>query len=85
MIKSDSDIYRLIFERAKQWNTIKPRYKAEEEGEMSDSDDQSGTIQLFSVSGETYDFDKGTILSLKMSPKQIEQLLFDLSPYNRGN
>lgn len=64
MIKSDSDIYRLIFERAKQWNTIKPRYKAEEEGEMSDSDDQSGTIQLFSVCGETYDFDKGTILSL---------------------
>ena len=70
MIKSNSDIYRLIFERAKQWNTIKPRYKAEEEGEISDSDDKSGAMQLFSVSGETYDFDKGTILSLNLTKRE---------------
>ena len=46
MIKGDIDIYHLIFDRSKQVYQQKPKYKASEEGEISDSEDKSGLIQF---------------------------------------
>lgn len=70
MIKGDIDIYRLIYERSKQNSQIKAKYKATEEGEISDSEDMSGLQQFFSICNEDYDFDNGTILPLELTPKE---------------
>ena len=70
MIKGDIDIYRLIYERSKQNSQIKAKYKATEEGEMSDSEDLSGMQQFFSICNEKYDFDNGTILPLELTNKE---------------
>ena len=72
MVKSDNDIYRLIFDRSKQLNQEKPKYKASEEGEMSDSEDLNGLQQFFSVSGEEYDFDQGKELGLELTKTEAE-------------
>lgn len=72
MVKSDNDIYRLIFDRSKQLNQEKPKYKASEEGEMSDSEDLNGLQQFFSVSGEKYDFDQGKELGLELTKTEAE-------------
>lgn len=74
MVKGDIDIYRLIFERSKQINQQKPKYKASEEGEMSDSEDLNGLQQFFSVSGENYDFEYGTTLPLELTKKEAEYI-----------
>lgn len=74
MVKSDSDIYRLIFDRSKQYVQEKPKYKASEEGEMSDSEDLSGLQQFFSVSGEDYDFDNGEELVLELTKREAEYI-----------
>ncbi len=74
MVKSDSDIYRLIYDRSKQFIQEKPKYKASEEGEMSDSEDLNGLQQFFSVSGEYYDFDHGQELVLDLSRKEAEYI-----------
>lgn len=74
MVKGNIDIYRLIFERSKQINQQKPKYKASEEGEMSDSEDLNGLQQFFSVSGENYDFEYGTTLPLELTKKEAEYI-----------
>ena len=74
MIKGDVDIYRLIFERSRQYSQIKPKYKASEEGEISDSEDFDGLSQFFSVSGEEYDFDNGDILLLELTKREAEYM-----------
>ena len=63
MIKGDIDIYHLIFDRSKQVYQQKTKYKASEEGEMSDSEDKSGLIQFIAPCEEVYDFDNGCIYS----------------------
>lgn len=78
MVKSDIDINRLIFERSKQINQLKPKYKSSEEGEMSDSEDLSGLQQFFSVSGENYDFDNGTILPLELTKKEADYIKYHI-------
>ena len=74
MVKSESDIYRLIYERSKSGDIQKLKYKATEVDEMSDSDDLTGSRQFFSVSGEIYDFDNGTSLSLNLTKKEADYL-----------
>ncbi len=74
MIKSNQDIYRLIFERSQYASQQKPKYKASEEGEMSDSDDLEGLTQFFSVSGEDYDFDGGDALSIDLTRREADFL-----------
>ena len=74
MIKGDIDIYRLIFDRSKQVEQIKPKYKASEEGEMSDSEDLGGLMQFFSVSGEEYDFENGDKLPLELTKREAEYI-----------
>lgn len=74
MIKGDIDIYRLIFERSQQLGQAKPKYRASEEGEMSDSEDLSGLTQFFSVSGEEYDFDGGDMLPLELTKREANYM-----------
>lgn len=74
MIKGDIDIYRLIFERSQQAAQVKPKYKASEEGEMSDSEDLGGLTQFFSVSGENYDFDNGDVLPLELTKREADYM-----------
>ena len=74
MIKSNQDIYRLIFERSQYASQQKPKYKASEEGEMSDSNDLEGLAQFFSVSGEDYDFDGGDALSIDLTRREADFL-----------
>lgn len=70
MVKSEIDIYRLIYERSKQMGQQKPKYRTSEEGEMSDSEDLNGLQQFISVCGENYDFDYGTTLPLELTAKE---------------
>ena len=74
MIKGDIDIYRLIFERSQQMGQVKPKYRASEEGEMSDSEDLSGLTQFFSVSGEEYDFESGDMLPLELTKREADYM-----------
>ncbi len=74
MIKGDIDIYRLIYDRSKQLGQIKPKYKASEEGEMSDSEDLGGLTQFFSVSGEEYDFENGDKLPLELTKREADYI-----------
>ena len=74
MIKGDIDIYRLIYERSQQSAQVKPKYKASEEGEMSDSKDLGGLSQFFSVSGEDYDFDNGDVLPLELTKREADYI-----------
>jgi hypothetical protein len=74
MIKGDIDIYRLIFERSQQLGQVKPKYRASEEGEMSDSEDLGGLTQFFSVSGEEYDFDAGDMLPLELTKREADYM-----------
>ena len=74
MVKGDIDIYRLIFERSKQINLQKPKYKATEEGEMSDSEDKEGLLQFIAPCKEKYDFEKGTFLPLELTKKEAEYI-----------
>jgi hypothetical protein len=74
MIKGDIDIYRLIFERRQQLGQVKPKYRASEEGEMSDSEDLGGLTQFFSVSGEEYDFDAGDMLPLELTKREADYM-----------
>lgn len=74
MIKGDIDIYRLIFERSQQLEQVKPKYRASEEGEMSDSEDLGGLTQFFSVSGEEYDFDAGDMLPLELTKREADYM-----------
>ena len=74
MIKGDINIYHLIFDRSKQANQQKPKYKASEEGEMSDSEDKSGLLQFIAPCEEIYDFDNGTILPLELTKKEAEYI-----------
>jgi len=74
MVKSDTDIYRLIYERSKQNHVQKPKYKSIEADEISDSDDRSDSKQFFSVCGEAYDFDYGTTLSLDLTKREADYL-----------
>ncbi len=74
MIKGDIDIYHLIFDRSKQVNQQKPKYKASEEGEVSDSEDKSGLLQFIAPCEEVYDFDNGTILPLELTKKEAEYI-----------
>ena len=74
MIKGDIDIYRLIYERSQQSAQVKPKYKASEEGEMSDSEDLGGLSQFFSVSGEDYDFDNGDVLPLELTKREADYI-----------
>ena len=74
MIKGDIDIYRLIYDRSKQLGLVKPKYKASEEGEMSDSEDLGGLTQFFSVSGEEYDFDNGDMLPLELTKREADYM-----------
>ena len=74
MIKGDIDIYHLIFDRSKQVNQQKPKYKASEEGEMSDSEDKSGLLQFIAPCEEVYDFENGTILPLELTKKEAEYI-----------
>lgn len=87
MIKSSQDINRLIFERAKVQSTQRPKYKATEEGEMSDSDDRSATSQCFSTSGELYNFDSGVTLSLDLTKREADFLKHQItnSPASCGS
>ena len=74
MVKGDIDIYRLIFERSKQINQQKPRYKATEEGEISDSEDKEGLVQFIAPCKEKYDFENGTFLPLELTNKEAEYI-----------
>lgn len=74
MIKGDIDIYRLIFERSQQLGQVIPKYRASEEGEMSDSEDLGGLTQFFSVSGEEYDFDAGDMLPLELTKREADYM-----------
>ena len=74
MIKGDIDIYHLIFDRSKQVNQQKPKYKASEEGEVCDSEDKSGLLQFIAPCEEVYDFDNGTILPLELTKKEAEYI-----------
>lgn len=74
MIKSNQDIYRLIFERSQYASQQKPKYKASEEDEMSDSNDLEGLTQFFSVSGEDYDFEGGDALSIDLTRREADFL-----------
>ena len=74
MIKGDIDIYHLIFDRSKQVYQQKPKYKASEEGEMSDSEDKSGLIQFIAPCEEVYDFDNGTMLPLELTKKEADYI-----------
>lgn len=74
MVKGDIDIYRLIFERSKQINQQKPKYKATEEGEISDSEDKEGFLQFIAPCKEKYDFEKGTFLPLELTKKEAEYI-----------
>ncbi len=70
MVKSNADIYQLIYERSKHNANGIHKYIAQDEEELSDDDDLSGERQLFSVSGEVYDFDHGTSVSLDLTERE---------------
>lgn len=70
IIKSNTDIYRLIFERSKELEIKRPKFKASDAEEISDSDDTFGLTQLFSTSGEVYDFERGEMLSTELTLKE---------------
>jgi hypothetical protein len=53
---------------------VKPKYRASEEGEMSDSEDLGGLTQFFSVSGEEYDFDAGDMLPLELTKREADYM-----------
>lgn len=74
MVKSGQDIYRLIFERSKQNNEQRVRYKATDDGELSDSEDKSGLAEIFSCCEEVYDFDNGKEMSLELTKKEAEYI-----------
>ena len=74
MVKGDMDIYRLIYERSQQASQVKPKYKASEEGEMSDSEDLGGLSQFISICGENYDFDNGDVLPLELTKREADFL-----------
>lgn len=74
MVKSDSNIYHLIYERSRIQDAQRIKYKSKDAEEVSDSDDLTGNIQFFSVSGETYDFDYGTSLSLDLTKREADYL-----------
>lgn len=74
MVKSSTDINRLIFESSKSQSVKKDKYKTTEEGEINDSEDRAGVTQFFSTSGEVYDFEKGTSLSLELSKREADFL-----------
>lgn len=73
MVKSEGNIYQLILDRSKQLAQEKPKYKASEEGEISDSEDRSGKAQLFACA-DHYDFDNGYSLSLDLTKREAEFL-----------
>ncbi len=70
MIKSDADIYRLIYDRSTHNINSSSKYIANDDLDISDSDDLSGEDQIFTVSGEDYDFDYGKSLSLELSKRE---------------
>lgn len=74
MIKGNTDIYRLIFERSQQLGQVKPKYRTSEEGEMSGSEDSGGLTQFFSVSGEEYDFERGDMLPLELTKREADYM-----------
>ena len=74
LLEGDADIYRLIYERSQRRRLVQSKYKAEEEGEMSDSDDREGQTQFFKISGENYDFEKGEALSLDFTRLEADFL-----------
>ncbi|MBR5168239.1 MAG: hypothetical protein IKW86_09310 [Salinivirgaceae bacterium] len=73
MVKSDSNIYRLIYERSKQNQEQAIRHKSTAEEEMSDSEDRNGLSQFFSVC-DKYDFDNGKELPLNLTLKEAKYL-----------
>lgn len=57
MVKSDTNIYQLIYERSKQNQEQAVKHKSTEY-EIGDSEDRNGLSQFFSVC-DKYDFDNG--------------------------
>lgn len=74
MIKGDIDIYHLIYDRSKQIDQQKPKYRASEEDEMSDSEDKNGFLEFIAPCEEVYDFDNGTVLPLELTKKEADYI-----------
>ena len=74
MIKGDIDIYHLIYDRSKQIDQQKPKYRASEEDEMSDSEDKNGFLEFVAPCEEVYDFDNGTVLPLELTKKEADYI-----------
>lgn len=75
MVRSGMDIYRLIYECSRRQEGTRPKYKASDDDEISDSDDRLGAQQVFSVgNGEVYDFEKGISLGVELTKNEADYL-----------
>lgn len=72
MVKSDSNIYRLIYERSRQNQEQAVKHKSTED-EIGDSEDRNGLSQFFSVC-DKYNFDNGKELPLNLTLKEAKYL-----------
>lgn len=68
MIRSNANLERMIYERSEQLHNHPAKYINDEQG--GDADELGGDKQLFATSGEVYDFEKGTIIPVKLSRKE---------------
>lgn len=69
MIRSNANLEALIFERSRQLSNIPKRVT---DAESIDADEQNGLSQIFATSGEHYDFERGTELSVKLTTREAQ-------------
>lgn len=74
LVKSDGNVYRLIFERSIARHNSPQKYKKTDENETSDSTDLSGTLQLFDTGGLKYEFDGKTPINIFLTKNEAEFL-----------
>lgn len=72
MVNVDSDIYSFIFDESKKNEPQK--FESDTEGQMSDSLDLSGKIQMISTCGEIYDFDTDKPILLSLTENEAEYI-----------
>lgn len=73
-VKTNGSVYRLIFERSLARHNSPQKYYRDEESEITDSTDLSGTIQLFDTGGLKYIFDGKTPINIFLTKEEAEFL-----------
>jgi len=85
-VKSDSSVYRLIFERSLARQNNPQKYTKSDENDTADSTDLAGTMQLFDTGGLKYVFDGKTPIDIFLTKKEAEFLKkrIELSDNSKG-